>query len=163
MATAADIMTRQIVTVAPDTAVQEIADLLASHRFGSLPVLRADGVVMGVVREEDMVARAARIHLPRHIDFLGGIIYLDNPQRFEEEAQKILALTARDLMEADFITVAPETPVTDVAAQLLSEDIRRVLVLDAMGHLLGIITRADIVRMLSTHSAPPAEPAPDAQ
>lgn len=148
MATAAEVMTTEVVVVNADTPIREIARLLSSKRFGSLPVLDAAGVVVGIVTEEDMVTRAAKIHLPRHLDFLGGIVYLESPQSFEAEAQKILAVTAREIMDTRFPAVQPEAPVEDVAAMLLEEGVRRVLVLDEQRRLLGIITRADIVRML---------------
>lgn len=148
MATAADIMTRQVVTVNPDTPVRDVASLLAGKRFGSVPVVDDAGHVLGIVTEEDMVTRAADIHLPRHLMFLGGIVFLEHPQRFREEAEKILALTAREIMDDVLATVPPDEPVEQIASHMLDEDIRRVLVLDDQRRLLGIITRADIVRML---------------
>ncbi len=79
MTVAADIMTRDVVTVSPDTPVETVAETLASQRFGSLPVVDAVGHVLGIVTEEDLVSRAADLHLPRHVTFLGSIIYLENP------------------------------------------------------------------------------------
>lgn len=157
MATAEEIMTRDVVTVTPTTPVRDVAELLATRRFGALPVVEEDGVVVGIVTEEDMVARAAAFHLPRHVAFLGGIIYLENPQRFEEEAEKILAITAREIMDEIVPWAAPDTPVEEIASRMLSEDLRRLLVLDAKQHLLGIITRSDIVRMLSVGDRLPDE------
>ncbi|MHB9132162.1 MAG: CBS domain-containing protein [Armatimonadota bacterium] len=150
MPTAADIMTRDVVTVSTETPVREVADILAKNRFGSVPVVAQDGLVLGLVREEDMVERAAEVHLPRHVTFLGGIIYLENPQRFEEEAEKILAMNARDIMDTNVPTISPTTPVDELASRMLSADLRRLLVLDDQRHLLGIITRADIIRMQIT-------------
>lgn len=148
MAVAADIMTRNVVTVSPDTSVRDVAALLATKRFGSVPVVDDTGKVLGIVTEEDMVLRAANVHLPRHIMFLGSIVYLENPQNFQVEADKILALTARDIMHETFASIGSDTPIDDVASRMLNEDLRRVLVLDADEKLIGIITRADIVRML---------------
>lgn len=150
MATAVDIMTRAVVTVSPETAIRDVAALLAGKRFGSLPVVDADGHLLGIVTEEDIVTRAANVHLPRHVTFLSSIIYLENPQRFEEEAEKILAMHAREIMDEQFATVRPEMPVEALASLMLDEDLRRVLVVDDHARLLGIITRADIVRMLFT-------------
>lgn len=147
MTVAADIMTKTVVTVTPDTPLRQVADLLAANRFGGVPVLAPDGTVAGMVTEEDLVTRAAQVHLPRHLDFLGGIVYLENPQSFAAEAEKILALTAREIMDNTVASVSPDTPVETVATRMLAEDLRRLVVLDTERHLLGIITRADIVRM----------------
>ena len=114
--------------------------------------------MIGVVTEEDMVRRAAAVHLPRHLEFLGSVIYLDNPQRFTEEAEAILAMTAQDIMEQSFAETLPDVPVDVIATRLLEEDLRRLLVVDADGVLLGIITRADIVRQLSLQDPLPASP-----
>ena len=148
MLTAADIMTRQVVTVSPDTPVRDVAALLAKNKFGSVPVVDERGILEGIVTEEDMVMRAAEVHLPRHIEFLGSIIYLENPDHFTEEANKILAITAREIMNKDDPQVLPDIPVEEVATRMLAEDIRRVVVLDDQSRMLGIITRADIVRKL---------------
>ncbi len=148
MPIAADIMTRNVITVTPDTPVRDVAALLGGKRFGSVPVVDAEGHVFGLVSEEDMVMRAAEVHLPRHLTFLGSIIFLENPDRFTEEAEKILALTAEDIMDHDIPSARPDTSVEELATRMLDEDIRRVLVLDEDRRLLGIITRADIVRML---------------
>lgn len=147
MAVAADIMTREIVTVSPETPVREVTELLAGQRFGSVPVIEDEGHVLGIVTEEDLVRRVADLHLPRHITFLGGIIYLQNPQHFNEEAEKILAVTAQEIMDTDVPYVRPDTPVAMIAERMLNEDLRRLLVLDEKDCLIGIITRADLVRM----------------
>jgi CBS domain-containing protein len=150
MAVAADIMAREVVTVTRETPVGTVAEMLSNQRFGSLPVVDADGRVLGIVTEEDLVTRAAPVHLPRHVTFLGGIIFLENPQHFTEEAEKILAISAEEIMDSDVPFVHPDTPVEVIATRMLDEDLRRVVVLDAEDRLVGIITRADIVRMQST-------------
>lgn len=149
MELASAIMTSPVVTVSPQTSVHQVAELLASKRYGSLPVVDAQGRVLGVVTEESMVQRAAAIHLPRHLEFLGGIIYLENPQHFTDKADAILAMTAEDIMEKHFSTIHADERVDVVATRLLAEDLRRLLVVGADGALLGIITRADIVRQLA--------------
>ena len=160
MAVAADIMTKNVVTVAPETPVREVAEVLAANRFGGVPVIAPDGTVRGMVTEEDLVTRAAQVHLPRHLDFLGGIVYLENPQTFAAEAEKILALNAREIMDTTVDSVAPNTPVETIAARMLDKDLRRVLVLDAEQHVQGIITRADIVRMQTTSERLPEQHEP---
>lgn len=149
MTTAAEIMTTDIVTIASATPVNEVADLLASHRFGAVPVMDSERNLLGIVTEDDLLQRVADIHLPRHVTFLGSIIYLENPHHFEEEAQKMLGLTAADIMDKDFVTIAPDATISSIAARMLAEDLRRMMVIDKTGKLRGIITRADIVRLMA--------------
>lgn len=145
---AADIMTKDVLMVNPATSVREVTALLAEKHFGSIPVVDAAGYVLGVVSEEDMLLRAAKIHLPHHLTFLGSIIFIEDPKHFTDEAEKILALTAEKIMDTNYISTSPDTPVDLLAEKMLAEDIRRFLVIDVQQHLLGIITRADIVRMM---------------
>lgn len=147
MSTAAFIMTPNVVTVTPETPIREVAELLASNSFGSLPVVNTEGKVIGLVTEEDMASRVAEIHLPRHINFLGGIIYLQSPQRFEEDAERILADSAQEIMSETVTKVKLDTPVEEIASMMLEHNIRRVVVVNVEGQLQGIITRADIIRM----------------
>lgn len=156
MIVAADIMTTDVIAVTAETPVAEVAELLASNKFGSVPVLGEDDAVIGIVAEEDLVERASQVHLPNHVVFLGSVIYLENPAKFREEAEKILAMTARDIMHAQVIAVNPDTPVEELASRML-DGTRRVLVLDADHRLLGIVTRADIVRMYATGGRLPGE------
>ena len=157
MSTAAVIMTPDVVTVQPDTPIREVAELLSVNSFGSLPVITPDGKVIGLVTEEDMASRVAEIHLPRHINFLGGIIYLQSPQHFEEEAERILADSAREIMTEQVTMVQLDTPVAEIASVMLEHDIRRVIVVDADSRLQGIITRADIIRMQVNEGQFPGE------
>ena len=151
-------MTRKVVTVLPETSVGTVAEMLANERFGSLPVVDAEGRVLGIVTEENLVTRAANLHLPRYITFLGGVIFLENPRRFTEEAEKILAVTAREIMDVEVPFVHPDAPVELIAERMLNEDLRRVVVLDEKKRLIGIITRADIVRMQTAGGRLPTEP-----
>lgn len=159
MIVATDIMTREVVTVSLDTPVSRVAETLAGQRFGSLPVVDEERHVHGIVTEEDLVERLVELHLPRHITFLGSIIYLENPQRFTEEAQKILAVTVKEIMDTTVPFVRPDTPVQVIAASMLKDDLRRMVVLDSENHLAGIITRADIVRLQAEKDRLPESPA----
>jgi CBS domain-containing protein len=156
MIVAADIMTTDVIAVTAETPVAEVAELLAANKFGSVPVVGVDDDVVGLVSEEDLVERASRVHLPNHVVFLGAVIYLENPAKFRVEAEKILALTAGDIMHTQVYSVSPDTPVEELATRML-DGVRRVLVLDADRRLLGIITRADIVRMFTTGGRLPGE------
>lgn len=149
MVVAAEIMTRDVITVRPEMPVGEVAELLRAHRFGGVPVTDDAGTVLGVVTEEDLVERASRVHLPRYVIFLGAVVFLENPQKFNEEAAKILAVSAGEIMNRALDTVPADAPVEEVATRLLDDDLRRLLVLDDAGHLRGIITRADIVRLFT--------------
>jgi CBS domain-containing protein len=146
---ARDLMTKEVVTVAPDTAVSEIAKLLSQHNIGGVPVVDADGKLRGVVSEADLVVRAARPRFPRYIPFLEGVIFLENPAHYEQEVRKILAVTAADIMTENVVTAPLTASMEELATLMTQHNINRVVITEA-ARVVGIVTRGDIVRNLAT-------------
>jgi CBS domain-containing protein len=144
---ARDIMTADVVTVAPQTPVGEIARLLAEKQISGAPVVDDAGRLRGIVTEADLILRAARPHFPRYIPFLEGVIFLENPRHYEEQVEKILATTAEQIMTAKVITVAPDARVEEVATLMAERNINRVVVVEGE-RVVGIVTRADVIRTL---------------
>lgn len=147
MPTAADIMTTPVTTVGPDAPIRDVARLLSEKRISGMPVVDDDGMVLGMVSEQDLMLRVTGPHLPPHIELLGGIIYLESPRDMEEELRKAMAVTAGQIMSKDVITVAPSATVQEVADVMVKRKINRVPVVDG-GRLVGIITRHDVVSTL---------------
>lgn len=149
----ADVMTREVVTVAPDTPVQEIARRMWTHRVSGVPVVAADGALVGIVSEGDLLVRNANLHVPSFIRVLDAMLPLGNPRRFEEELRRALGSTAADVMTRDVITVAPDTDLADAATLMLDRRVKRLPVLEGT-RLVGIISRADFVRLLAEERSP---------
>jgi CBS domain-containing protein len=145
---ASDVMTKDVVTVSPETQVLEIARLLGERHIGGVPVVDAEGKLRGVVSEADLVVRAARPHFPRYIPFLEGVIFLENPAHYEQEVQKMLAVTAADIMTEKVITAPPTATLEELATIMTEHNINRVVITDG-GRVVGIVTRGDIVRTLA--------------
>jgi CBS domain-containing protein len=147
--TAGDIMTRDLVTVGPDTGVTEAAHLMSSKRVGALPVVDGDGSMVGFVTEGDLIMQDAKVHFPTYLSLLGGYVFAPgSTDRFEAALRKAVGATVRDVMTPDPITVTAQALVTDVATLLVERDISRVPVLDGK-RLVGIVSKSDIVRSLS--------------
>ena len=133
------VMTSDVETVAPDTPLREVARLLSERGISGLPVLE-EGRVVGVVSEADILAkeRGSSHERARLLDFLIG-------DRAEAE-QKLEATTAGEAMSAPALTIRPGKPISEAAATMIDENVNRLPVVDAKGHLIGIVTRADLVR-----------------
>jgi len=144
----ADVMTRDVVTVTPETGVQEIARLLWSRGISGVPVVNATGALVGIVTELDLLVRNANLHIPQYLRVLDVMIPLGNRHEFEEELRRALGATAADVMTEDVITVEPDTDLADAATLMLDKDVDRLPVV-ANGRLVGIISRADFVRLLA--------------
>jgi len=147
---ASDIMSRDVITVNPSTTVREIADILKERRISGLPVTEG-GHVVGIVSEEDIIFRDASLRLPAFIQILDGIIFLGRLQHYEEAIRKMVGMRAADIMTREVISVGPDTPVRMIADLMITRDINRVPVI-ADDVLVGIVTRADIVRYASGRS-----------
>ena len=142
---AREVMTTPVVTIAPDTTLAEIAALLLEHRISGLPVLDR-GHVVGIVSESDLLAqREIGGRSKREPEPWWAFMFpeIPDPARYV----KAHAVRALDVMTTPVISVAEETPTSKVVALLAKRKIRRVPVLRGE-RLVGIVTRADLVRAL---------------
>ncbi|HFD16842.1 MAG TPA: CBS domain-containing protein [Rhodospirillales bacterium] len=150
---ARDVMTRNVVTVAPDTPVSEIARLLLEKRISGVPVVEPDGRLVGIVSEGDLMRRVEEGGARRGSWWLA---MLGIPEERALEYVRTHGRHARDVMTRQVITVSPDTPIGKVARLLEEEHIKRVPVVED-GRLVGIISRADLLRAIaSREEAPPA-------
>lgn len=148
---AQDLMSSSLVVVPPETPVTAVAELLASRGISAVPVVDAAGTALGIVTEGDLIRRLA----DQPPGPLGWFLQLfRNPQPLIERFGKAHGLTARDVMSATLVGVDRETSAEEIARLMEKHHIRRVLVLED-GKLLGIVSRADLLRAVLR---PPAAP-----
>jgi len=141
---ARDVMTPDVVTVAPNTPVMGVARLLAERHISAVPVTDADRKVLGLVSESDLMRQVAG----RDDETPGFFRSLfADPARMAEQYVKSHGRTAADIMTTQMVTVTEETPVGEIAEMLEKANIRRVVVVRE-GRLAGIVSRADLLRAL---------------
>lgn len=143
-----NIMTTDVITVNENATVEKCANILSTHHLSGLPVLDDEGHIKGVITEGDLIRRNSRIKGPAFLELLGGIIYLDNPNKFLDDVKKSMGQFARDVMSNDLITVSPDAEIEDAATLLVRKKIKRLPVLDREGKLIGIVSRKDIMKYL---------------
>jgi CBS domain-containing protein len=152
-----DIMTTAIVTVRPDTPILQIARLLQANGISAVPVIDEGGSPVGMVSEGDLIGRDDRdrearrdwwLTLLAEGEALSGefLANLHGPHR-----------TARDVMAAPVITVSEDTDVGEIARLLRDYRIKRVPVIHD-GRIVGIVSRADLVRVLADEQPAPTAP-----
>jgi CBS-domain-containing membrane protein len=135
-----DLMTREVVSVSPQTTLKEVAEKLVEHRISGLPVCDPDGVVVGVVSEADILYRERG---PAEREGLLARLFEDG---LAAETKKAAARTAGDAMSTPPITILGYRTVSTAARTMLEQGVKRLPVVDIGGHLIGIVTRADLVR-----------------
>jgi len=130
-----DVMTTRVIWVRKDAAFREMAAALRKHRVSAFPVLGDGDKVIGIVSEADMLTKEALDDEP---GMFSGILH-------HRDAEKARGITAGDLMTAAVVTVAPEDTVAHAARLMYTRKVKRLPVVDANGHLVGIISRADVL------------------
>jgi CBS domain-containing protein len=136
----ADVMTVDVVTVDKETSLRDVAALLTERRISGLPVVD-EGRVVGVVSEGDILVKERGRNAERRGLF--GVL-LDNRATAE---LKLEARTAEAAMTSPALTIGPDRPVAEAAGVMVDEGVNRLPVVNADGTLLGIVTRADLVRV----------------
>ena len=150
MTTVGDIMERDPVSVSPEDDVEKVIRLLREHELPGVPVVNEGGRCVGIVTENDLVLRDedSDLHLPHHLDIMGGVIFIESMKHFEERVKKAFASKVEDMMTADPITVAPDATVEE-AARLISEHKHNRLPVVEHGRLVGVVTRVDVLDALT--------------
>ncbi|GAB6274865.1 MAG: CBS domain-containing protein [Peptococcaceae bacterium] len=143
---AKEIMTTEVVTVNSDDTIEKVAQLMLKHHVSGMPVVDGEGKLVGIISEGDLLIQDKEIKAPAMTVFFGGIIYLENPSRFNKELKRIIALKVSELMSTKVYTVGPEDPIEKVIGIISEKEVNRVPVVDENKRLLGIISRQDIIK-----------------
>ena len=147
MQTVQDIMTRDVITVTPDTDITQATKILLEHRINGLPVVDKNQRLVGIVCQSDMIAQQQRIPLPSLFTLLDGYITLSSAKHFEKEVAKIAATQVLHAMTADPVTVTPDTSLEEIAQLMVVKKLHTLPVVDN-GELVGIVGKEDMLRTL---------------
>jgi CBS domain-containing protein len=121
--TVAQVMTRDVVTVAPDASFKTCAELMRTHSISALPVVTSGNRLAGLVSEADLMVLAA------------------DRRRVARPPE------AADLMTRDVATIAAGASLAAAARTMFARNVKRLLVVDATQHLVGIVSRSDILKV----------------
>ncbi len=147
MLKASDIMTKNVVTVTPETEITQAAKLLLENHFNGLPVVDESGRLIGIICQDDLIVQQKRLPLPSLFTFFDGLIPLTSYRSLEKEVEKIVATTVSHAMTTDPITIDPDANLEDIATLMVNNNIHTLPVLDR-GRLVGVIGKEDVLRTL---------------
>lgn len=139
---AREIMTREVVTVTADADIYEAGRLMIKHKVSGLPVIDNQRQIIGMITQADLLSLAG---VPK------GHVFNEVVMRYVLHRPSPQLRTAKrvgDIMTKDVVTVSPETTVKTIASILNRKGIKRVPVVDNEGRILGIVSRADIVKIV---------------
>lgn len=143
------IMSTPAITLSPDTTVEEAIGVLVDAGIQGAPVVDADGGLVGLLDDDDLIISEARLHAPTTIEILGAYIPLPGDlKRFNEEVRQALGRTVGEVMDDDAPSIPVSATVEDAATLLHDRGVSRLAVLDGAGSVVGVVTRGDLVKAL---------------
>jgi CBS domain-containing protein len=150
MKTAGEIMDTDAPSVSPGDDARTAIDLLAKTDLGAIPVVDEERKVVGIVSESDLVLseEESDLHLPHYLNIMGGIVFVGSMKGFEERLEKAFATDVSELMTADPIVAHDYESADRVAKKIADKHHNHLPVVDADGHLMGMVTRADALAAL---------------
>ena len=140
--TVKDVMTTRVVWVKKGATFREMAVALRENRVSAFPVIDDDGGVVGVVSEADMLTKEAMADP----GVIAGLLH-------HKDQNKARGITAGDLMTTPAVTVRPEDTVEHASRLMYDRKVKRLPVTDANGHLVGIVSRADVLAVFDRTDA----------
>jgi CBS-domain-containing membrane protein len=141
------VMTTRVIWVRKSASFRELAAAFREHRISAFPVVDENLRVIGVVSEADLLAKQA---LDGGEDGMPGMITGLLRRREQEKARGV---TAGDVMTSPAVTVRPEDTVEHAARLMYTRKVKRLPVVDAGGHLVGVISRADVLSVFDRTDA----------
>jgi CBS domain-containing protein len=147
MLKAKDIMSKKVVTVSPETKIDQAGKLLLENHFNGLPVVDPEGRLRGIICQDDFIVQQKKFPLPSVFTILDGVIPLTSSKHLEKEIQKMAAITVGQAMTPDPITVSPDTTLEEMATLMVKKNIHTLPVVEK-GKLVGVVGKEDILRTL---------------
>jgi CBS-domain-containing membrane protein len=147
MLKAKDIMTKELITVSPETEIVHATKLLLENQINGVPVIDETGKLVGILCQSDLIAQQKKLPVPSFFTFLDGLIPLTSMKQFEKEVQKIAAITVSQAMTPNPVVARPDTGIEEVAALMVDSGFHTIPVVD-QGALVGIVGKEDILKTL---------------
>ena len=144
MLKAKDVMTKEVISVKPETTIEELARLLMKQQISGAPVVDDKGKIVGVVTENDLISKNSRLHIPTILRLFDAYIPLGT-SKMESDIRKMAASTVEDICTKEIITVDEEASVEYIAT-IMTEKRIHILPVVREGKLVGIIGKKDMIK-----------------
>lgn len=148
---AADVMVSNVITVTPEATVREVADLLLTNRISAVPVVDAEGKIVGIVSEGDLMHRA---EAGTEIKRSWWLQALSSREALATDFVRSHSQKVADVMSRRVVTAKPETPLHEIAGLLERNRIKRVPIVENE-KLVGLVSRANLLQALASPARAP--------
>ena len=145
-----DLMSTNVITVTPETPVSEIAEIIHKHHFTGVPVVNAEGHVIGTISERDFITATSGLYLPTYIKLLSSMDYVQGAHKgLPHVVEQVVNATAKDIMNQDVPFARPDTTLEQLAMMFALKRVNPIPVTDSTNKLLGIISRSDLIKFFT--------------
>jgi CBS domain-containing protein len=144
---ARDVMVSPVFTVGKRATVREVAKILLEKRISAVPVVDGDGKIVGIVTESDLMHRTES---GTERPYSWWMHFLAGDATVAADYVKSHAERVEDVMTAEVVTAAPETPLHEIATLLEEHQIKRVPIVNKESHLVGIVSRANLIQVVAS-------------
>jgi len=151
------IMTKNVITVGPDSSIADAGKLMLAHHISGLPVLDKSGKLVGIVSEGDFLRRSeigTQRKRPRWLQFFMG------PGREAKEFVQQSGRKVEQIMAREPVTVTEDTPLEELVNLMEKHDIKRLPVM-RNDQLVGIVTRANLLQAVASLARDVPDPTAD--
>ena len=147
MLRARDIMTRDPITISPETKIAEAAKLLLEKNINGVPVMSGTGQLVGVLCQSDLIKQQKKLPVPSIFTLLDGFIPLTSMKHLEKEVRKITGTTVAHTMTPNPVTVRSDMTIHEIAGLMVDKNFHTIPVVDE-GKLVGIVGKEDVLRTM---------------
>lgn len=147
MLQAKDIMTKDVITVKPESTVEALARLLMDNRISGVPVVDEEKKIVGIVTENDLISKNKRLHIPTIMRLFDAFILLGSG-RMEDEIKKMAATIVDEICTKKVLTIQEDLSLEDIATIMAEQHIHLLPVMrDDV--VVGIVGKEDMVRAMT--------------
>ncbi len=144
-----EFMTKDVICLSPDEELQTAVNTLMAKHIKGAPVVNAEGELLGILTDDDLLVGNSRLHIPTMISILGEMTaWPPSILKFNHEMKKAASNTVGGAMSKDVEVLAPSDTLEDAATKLHEKGISVLPVVENK-KVVGIVTRSDILRCLS--------------
>lgn len=166
--TVGEVMSTEITVLKPSTSIRDAVSTLLEARVSGAPVVDDNNVLVGVFSESDVLyvlgwttlggqhgpchrwkEAGARDHFiipPVYLGLLDTFLYVRDEKALKDEMKKVLARSVGEAMSTELVTITPDALLPTAADLMLTRKVNRLPVVDADNHVVGVLTRSDVLR-----------------
>ncbi|NLN75026.1 MAG: CBS domain-containing protein, partial [Armatimonadetes bacterium] len=146
---AKDIMTRDVITVRKGASIDGAARLMAEHGVSGLPVVDADGYLVGMLTESDILLKGLHAPAERRVSTNG--LFAPLPDAVDEAHRRAQSERVEEAMTTNIVVFSEESPVANIARAMIEHDINRVPIVEGR-KVVVVVSRKDVLRAIAADS-----------